>query len=34
LGIEQAELLEHALTAAQAGEPVVDQRDPHRAASR
>ena len=32
--IEQAELLEDALAAAQAGEPVVHQRDPHRPASR
>ena len=34
LGMEQAELLEHALAPAQAGEPVVDQRHLHRAASR
>ena len=32
--VHQAELLEDALAAAQAGEPVVHQRDPHRPASR
>ena len=32
--IELAELLEHTLAAAQAGEPVVHQRDLHAAASR
>ena len=32
--VEQAELLEHALAAAQPGEPVVHERNLHRAASR